>query len=848
MIDEKKIRTAIIAIGVFVVTFTIGIIVFNRVLLRNFDDSTTELGGYSLPVMEICQGEDQTYNLMAPYEEDVELSLVRNYIAVADGDHNIDIRLHTGGYDITAIQYVLFDRNEEEPIAEGTLNKLEEDKDVKNATISLGSGLKQGKTSYLKLSVRTDTDTRFHFYTKVVLGTDYHLAEYMQFAQDFHDAIFRKEREDELALYLEPSGKSARDFSHVDIHSTTEDVFFGDMNVSKEGSDSFICHEINGTYGVIEIRTLISTEVSEGILQYYNMVETYKLRYTPERIFLLDYDRNLTAYYNPAIIDGSVNGLGIGINDPGSVDYILTDSAKKLCFVVNQQLWYYDYSNTDIYKVYSLPTENLGDYRNKLDDHDIKIISMDPSGNILYAVYGIFTRGNHQGRNGIELMRFNAAEHKSTEIGFFTSQVPFTSMKDDLNKLAYLNEKNVFYCLLGGDLHMVDLEEKEDIILKSGIVNEALTASKDNHLIAIEKAGSVRKNTAIELMDLNSGEKHTFEAEGSNRIHAVGFLSSDFIYGDVHAADIVRNSAGKLLVPMNRLHIADIYGAEVKTYKKSNRFIVDTKIKDNVLEMALYKRVARSFKDTGKVDYIRYKESNEVDDISFAMKYTEPFRNQVYIRMPAFIYVQNVPDEMFTAISELASGDEIKLNASGIIVKQYYVNASGVEQAAFGTLTEAIQYADKVRGNVVDSDEKTLWTCAFDSYAKVAGMDKVKKCKNNAASLGACLHMIAAENGKNIDGTDAARGDGKPEKLLEKCTDGEILNLRGISLTDVLYYIHLGSPVLARMQNGRYVVVMSYNSTKIRYLDPVTGQSTVTDREELEKSLGKAGNVFYSYV
>ena len=48
--------------------------------------------------------------------------------------------------------------------------------------------------------------------------------------------------------------------------------------------------------------------------------------------------------------------------------------------------------------------------------------------------------------------------------------------------------------------------------------------------------------------------------------------------------------------------------------------------------------------------------------------------------------------------------------------------------------------------------------------------------------------------------------------------------------------------------DGILVIVMSYNATKIRYLDPVTGKSTAASRTDVTNRLEKSGKVFYSYI
>ena len=84
-------------------------------------------------------------------------------------------------------------------------------------------------------------------------------------------------------------------------------------------------------------------------------------------------------------------------------------------------------------------------------------------------------------------MKYDAKTNCNEEISFLSTSLPYDSMKEDLEKFSYLNSKSVFYCILEGDLHEIDLEKKKDKILESGLVNESLTASKDQSIIAIEK-------------------------------------------------------------------------------------------------------------------------------------------------------------------------------------------------------------------------------------------------------------------------------------------------------------------------------------------------------------------------
>ena len=203
---------------------------------------------------------------------------------------------------------------------------------------------------------------------------------------------------------------------------------------------------------------------------------------------------------------------------------------------------------------------------------------------------------------------------------------------------------------------------------------------------------------------------------------------------------------------------------------------------------------------------------------------------------------------MLTKIRVNEDDVTLKLSNSGEKVEQYFVYASGTQKAVYTNLTEAITRAYEERGNVIDSKENILWKCIYADYAQVAGMDSVVKVKSDDRSLAGCLSMIAAVNGKDISPSSIDIGKGSVAELVKKYSGHTTRNLTGCSVDEILYYVSQGSPILAKLNSNRYVIVMSYNATKIRYLDPVTGQSTAGGRSEITSRLEKAGKVFYSYL
>lgn len=843
-------KSILIHIVVGVILFAASLLFFNFYFANEKGQDYSEMMNATYPVMMV-RTEQGSYNSMSAYLDPVDLSLVRNQITVVGRDAKLEICLHNYSYDITAVQYQLFAKSEDNVIEEGTLNKLEDNPEdnTRTGTISFETNFEKGKNYYLKMAVRLNSSIRVFFYTKIQNGEGCHLDECMDFATKFHNNLFDKKAFQDNITYLEPSPENRiNSFEVVDIHSPVNAVSFGEMKITQESEPIFTVKEINDVYVVLQLDSVFSSEVKSGIVQFYDVKENYKLRYTSDRMYLLDYKRTMDAYYNKALNNPSKNYITLGIQSAANVDYISSNEGYKVCFTQAGQLWYYNYKSSDVAKVFSFSSESLGDLRNNQNEHGIKILQMDDDGNIIYLAYGYMNRGHYEGKNGIQLLRYDAAEKCNEEIAFFSTSIPYDKMRQDVEKLAYLSTKNVFYCLLDGDLHAIDLNERKDSILYEGMVNENITASKNQSIIAVEENQNLVNNTRIQMIDLESGQEQIFTCEDKERIRSVGFIANDFIYGIASASNVKKTGGNVLRFPMDRLTIVNIDGQEIKKYKKSGRYILDTDINGSVLEMKFGKKSGNKIVDTSDKDYIRYKEEEKTSDVSLVNDYSNIYWNCLSIRFPNYVYIQIEPDLVSTRFLSSEDNMVIPLERSNASVTQYYVYAEGQEKGVFDNLMQAISLADELRGSVIDSEEKQMWECAFASYAMVAGMDQVTKVKSDARSLAACLQMIAKVNGKQVDIKQIETDKKNIRKLVEQYSGHKAYNLSGCSTDEILYYVSKGCPVLAKYNKNRYVILMSYNSSKIRYLDPVTGRSTAVDRSSLTSSLENAGNKFYTYL
>ena len=148
---SKNVQLIILHIAVAVLCFIGALVFFNNRMGMEKGSAVAELTNPSYPVLEI--GNDtSSYNLMAGYKEDIDLSLVRNQITLTNNKNAVILKLHDYDYDITAIQYTLFEKTPDKPTETGTLNQLTRNKkkNIKLGTLTFKNTLSEIKYIILK--------------------------------------------------------------------------------------------------------------------------------------------------------------------------------------------------------------------------------------------------------------------------------------------------------------------------------------------------------------------------------------------------------------------------------------------------------------------------------------------------------------------------------------------------------------------------------------------------------------------------------------------------------------------------------------------------------------------------
>ena len=179
-------------------------------------------------------------------------------------------------------------------------------------------------------------------------------------------------------------------YGHVDIHSSFRQVTWGDLDVTRETPVSITIKELASQTGSFWAEYYVS--YMEGMKKNYCKVrEFYRIRYTEERIYLLDYERTMNQIFRPESDAYANNKIMLGIAGE-EVPLRESDGGNILAFVVENRLYSYNVTDNKMVLLFGFYNEENKDKRTLYGAHEIKIMNVDEGWNVTFLVYGYMNR------------------------------------------------------------------------------------------------------------------------------------------------------------------------------------------------------------------------------------------------------------------------------------------------------------------------------------------------------------------------------------------------------------------------------------------------------------------------
>ena len=808
-------KKKLIKAGVLLVVFAAALVVSSFIINRGSEDQIADMGAPAIPrVWFTVNG--QKVNILSGYVRDMDIPAMRDTITPLEADGTLDMTVEEDGNAISGVKYTVYSMDGEEVYGEGEASELSGEETV---TLSLADSLEESVREAVLKIVLTVDDREVSYYTRIERSDNINAADCLAYAQDFHTNALEKTNAEEMELRLEPNEESDNTtYQTVNIHSDITHIQWGSLDPQLIGEVEWSIKESNSVYTSILAKYQVSCADDNEETGVYNVKEFFRVRKMGDTIYLLDYNRDMQKVFSgsPEAIDENGVLLGIASDD---LQYETNTDEDIVAFVQERDLWLYSRKSGELYQVFSFSDAEGSDARSRNDQHAVRIISMDNSGNLAFAVYGYMNRGTHEGEVGVGIYYFNAADNVIEEKAFIPSTKSFAIAEDELGKMVYYNHsEKMLYVLAEGTLYRIDLDRNEQEVLAGNLTEDQYTVSDDGRQMAYQTDDSAAE---IQVMNLESGDSYQIKAENQETVRPLGFINSDFIFGKIKAEDAGQTVSGEAVTPMYAVEIVNSKNEQVAEYSftDSGIYTTDILIDGNLLTL---NRVEKrdSVYSTAEQEYITNNEERKETTVSLETYSTDRMQRQLRL---TFADAAENTDVAVMKPHQLTTGEPLTITLSGTDdTEKFYVYGMGELTAVYDKAAYAIQKAEQVSGVVISSSQAYVWEKGNRDLVYSTGAEAFRQ-GNDETSLEACENYMEQYNAHRVD-------------------------LTGCKLDQILYVINKGLPVIAVTDGNHAVLLTGYTTSDITYIDPENGSETTVSIGQMEKMAEQGGNTFIGYI
>lgn len=845
MSEESRMKKTIIRIAVCVVVFLASALIIGSIMNQGHNNMTMEMAPATLPMITMESG-GVACNELHGNTVEMDVAYQKDCITLLGEGRQANFTVDTFGREITGISTEVRSIDGSRLIENSEVTGWKANGKSFSVSLTLKDLIDTNTQYSLTLILELEGEQKVYYYTTILWNDDVHISEILEFATDFHGKLYDKEVAKELTKYLEPNSKLTDNgtFHKVNIHSSFQQITWGSLEPVQEDAASIRLTQISGNVASLLMDFVVSTGEGKNKI-YYNVEEYYRVRYTSERMYLLDYERTMTQIPDTTRMYANDKIL-LGITDE-NVDMMESADGNTVVFSDMGQLLSYNAATNGLTVIFSFYGKDNADRRTLYDNHGIKILDVDEGGNVKFAVYGYMNRGRHEGETGIQIISYDNSLNTIEEEVYIPYSKSYAVLKDEMEQLLYRNRQQHVYFFLENGVYDVDLENRSAEQLVSIRQDDSLQVSENHEIIVWQEGDDINHSNQLNVRNLNTGEQTVIRAEDGEAIRPLGFMGEDIIYGVARESDIRTENSGQIFYPMYKVCISNSSGDNLKEYGQDGIYIVDCAIEGNQITLS---RIQRS--ENGSYQEI-------LDDQIMNNVEEEPGQNKV-VTADIDIYERYVQIQTKTTIDTrtikvlnpkevvFEGGRELTLDAVSEVSRYYVYNAYGV-QGIYSAPGKAVKEAYDSAGVVANDRGITVWLKGNRVSRNQIMAIKEESVTDQKNSLTVCLDNILRHAGitRNTE-YDLAQGKTAIQILEENMTGVQVLDLSGCSLDAVLYYVNQDIPVLAILEDGEAVLVTGFNEFNVVIMEPSTGKLYKKGMNDATTWFAENGNHFISYM
>lgn len=828
--------------------FGLSIMYFSRNINEQIyinDEQKVTMKETGFPVMYFISDKEKV-NRITGYAANLSAESIRDGLIPLKPDKKVTFVISPGETDIKKASYEVTDQMGNR-IESSDISEFVQRKDgTFLGSFDVEKDLKAGNEYCLKLSFMDGTGNKIHFYERLYYGENAHMKEMMEFVKNFHNCILDKEKAKEVVKNIEPDrSMDNKNLAYVNIHSSLDLISFGSL-APKQVSDMIpTIREATDQTTIIELDYFVKASTGSGE-ELYKVSEGYRVRWTATRMYLLFYERTMEQVFDMKLASTAKNQLKLGITNDTEVKSLVSADESRMSFVRSNELWYYNLAVNTAYKVFSFRQEDTDYIRDVNENHGIELLSMDADGNLRFMVYGYMNRGEYEGRLAIVLYEYSALENRIRELVYIPVDLPYSKLKDQINSFAYINSSQVYYFTVNNNIYSYNLITKKLDVIAQDVNREDMVMPASSGVCAYLEENDGKK--AITVLDMETGRSYRIDPPKDGFVKLLGTIGSFIIYGNGELENCGVLPDGTEVFPMERVYITDSENRVRKSYINKEYYVISAQTTGSRICMRRVRKNGNKGFVLADDDYI-YNNDAYITRLESDSRVTEKTMTEWYLKLPKTMKFDEVPETSTAGETKNSQDSVLRIDLHDDDRPKFYVFAFHGLEETYDNAKDAVLRADERMGIVYDNSGRRIWERgAAGNQGNVGSITEIKAAsKDNGALKKAAMRILIAQTGGQAEDEeiDLERPMGD---VLNDFMDKKAVNLSGVGLDEVLYYISVGSPVLALDGAGKPVILTAYNEYTVTFYDPATGRYQTQPKTKASAGFKESGNTFISYI
>lgn len=800
---KKSMKKIIILLVIFLIAL-IAYFLLSQKKNRN-DVAYTAIEDANLPVVYMEQF-GKKMNCLYGFLEDKPASAGRTLLTVLPEDRRLGVSFSNVSSNVDGIQYEIRSLDGERLIERTTLEEWTQEGETVSTVLPIQNLLTKEEEYSMTLAIAESGQPAVYYYTRIVWTDHTYVQDMISLSENFSSKTMDYEAARELTTYLETDAAADNSsLGRVTLQNSFSQLTWRGMEMVREGEIFVNLKELQGIMGIVQLNYTASRIGTDARKEYFDVTETFTMKWNAQRIYMMDYDRRVNQVFSGEQSFYTDNRIMLGISDGEELQQVSDTSGVYKAFVVNKALWLYDTKEKISTKVFAF-RKSEEDLKSGFDNHGVKILAVSETGGIDFLLYGYMNRGNHEGTTGVAVYHYESADNSLTERMYMPADEDYWSLKEDINKLSYLSSTQVLYLLMNHTVYGVDLASKEYMVVADELTDENFAVSGDTSRIAWQEGKNIYDSSQLHIMDMKTGNKNDIKSPEGDIIRLLGFVGQDLVYGLSKQGERLTANGRAIGVPMYVLEIIDENMAVKTRYEKPDIYITDVEIQDSRVHLM---KMVKS-----EAGYIK----TEPDTLVCNKQVTpDPLAGMGYLaaEVPGRLYFVQLdgagkttqPVKLHVPKKVVAEENNVlMLHSSKMLqMNSYFAYSGGKMQGSFTSFDKAVQAAYDGMGLVTNQDGRVLWVRVNRDTAKT-----IKDVQSYVPVINRYLEELAAGSRVASDGA-------------------EIIDARGCTLNQILYFIHTGSPVAAYTGSG-YVLIYGYDQYNISCLRNPGTEAAYTDK------------------